>query len=246
MWHFNPISAAAASRLSDKHKRVRSFSTTICTEEAGHEEWVLNDLEAIGVGREQARAEVPSTITKALCGYNYWTADRGPPCASLGMMYSLEVIASVYGGTFASAMTEALLLEGDKGISFISSHASMDTEHLRELKDVNAIEDDDAGRDHRVDLGEFPPFHAHVRSRMNEGQRAHLVALMSRPYRYIRFEWSSDYVRCGSGRASSRPSAIASQRWASCSEFFRHHRKQRARASLRDDIRRTRGLQFRR
>ena len=145
VWHFNPISAAAASRLSDKHKRVRYFLYDHMHEEAGHEEWVLNDLEAIGVGREQARAEVPSTITKALCGYNYWTADRGPPCASLGMMYSLEVIASVYGGTFASAMTEALLLEGDKGISFISSHASMDTEHLRELKDVlNTIEDDDA------------------------------------------------------------------------------------------------------
>lgn len=145
VWHFNPISAAAASRLPDKYQNIRHFLYEHMHEETGHEEWVLNDLEAIGVSRDKARREAPSTFTKTLCGYNYWSADRGHPCSSLGMMYSLEVIASVYGGTFASAMTEALLLESVRGVSFISSHASMDTEHLRELKDVlNTIEDDEA------------------------------------------------------------------------------------------------------
>lgn len=145
VWHFNPISAAAASRLSDKYQKVRHFLYEHMQEEAGHEEWVLNDLEAIGVSREKTREEVPSAFTRTLCGYNYWSADRGHPCSSLGMMYSLEVIASVYGGTFASAMTEALLLEGDRGVSFIGSHASMDTEHLIDLKEVlNTLTDDEA------------------------------------------------------------------------------------------------------
>ncbi|MEO7116945.1 MAG: iron-containing redox enzyme family protein [Caldimonas sp.] len=145
VWHFNPISAAAASRLPDKYQKVRYFLYEHMHEEAGHEEWVLNDLEAIGVSREKARAETPSAFTMTLCGYNYWSADRRHPCASLGMIYSLEVIASVYGGTFASAMKEALLLEGETGVSFIGSHASMDTQHLIELKDVlNTVTDDEA------------------------------------------------------------------------------------------------------
>jgi pyrroloquinoline quinone (PQQ) biosynthesis protein C len=145
VWHFNPVSAAAASRLTDDYRRVRYFLYEHMHEESGHEEWVLNDLEAVGVSRERARAEVPGIFTKALCGYNYWSADRGHPCATLGMMYALEVIASVYGGTFASAMTEALLLEDGRGVSFIGSHASMDAEHLIDLKEIlNTVMDDPA------------------------------------------------------------------------------------------------------
>ena len=66
-------------------------------EESGHEEWVLNDFEAVGVSAA-AHPHAPSTFISALCGYNYWCADRRHPCSVLGMMYSLEVIASVYGG----------------------------------------------------------------------------------------------------------------------------------------------------
>ena len=59
-------------------------------------------------------AYAPSAYTLALIGYNYWAADRRHPCSVLGMLYALEVIASVYGGPFASAITESLLLEGDR------------------------------------------------------------------------------------------------------------------------------------
>ena len=78
----------------------------------------------------------------ALNGYNFWAADRRHPCSVLGMVYALEVIASVYGGPITSAVKESLLLEGDRGISFISSHATLDAEHMVELRIVlNTIED---------------------------------------------------------------------------------------------------------
>jgi Iron-containing redox enzyme len=84
--------------------------------------------------------------TLGLIGYNYWAADRCHPCSVLGMLYALEVIASVYGGPFASAIRESLLLEGDSGVSFIDSHATMDSKHMAELRTVlNLIADDGAG-----------------------------------------------------------------------------------------------------
>jgi hypothetical protein len=52
------------------------------------------------------------------------------------MLYALEVIASVYGGPFASAIRESLLLDGEYGVSFISSHASLDTAHMAELREI--------------------------------------------------------------------------------------------------------------
>ena len=142
VWHFNPVCAAAASRVPDAQAQVRYFLYEHMHEESGHEEWVINDLDAVGVQRAAVQAHVPSVHTLALTGYNYWSADRRHPCSVLGMMYTLEVIASVYGGPFASAIRESLLLEGERGISFISSHATMDAEHMAELRTVlNTITD---------------------------------------------------------------------------------------------------------
>jgi pyrroloquinoline quinone (PQQ) biosynthesis protein C len=142
VWHFNPISAAAASRLDDSHKAVRYFLYEHVQEESGHEEWVANDLEAVGVGRAALLDHRPGAHTLALAGFNYWSADRRHPCSVLGMLYALEVIASVYGGPFANAMKEALLLQGERGISFIGSHATMDAKHMADLRVIlNSVQD---------------------------------------------------------------------------------------------------------
>jgi hypothetical protein len=147
VWHFNPVCAAAASRVPDAQRQVRYFLYEHMHEESGHEEWVMNDLEAVGVQPDDTRGYQPSVHVLGLTGYNYWSADRRHPCSVLGMMYALEVIASVYGGTFSSAIRDSLLLEGDRGVSFISSHATMDAEHMIELRQVLNTITDDAARD---------------------------------------------------------------------------------------------------
>lgn len=147
VWHFNPVCAAAASRLPDEHRQIRYFLYEHMHEEMGHEQWVVNDLEAVGVAPAQSVQHAPSAYTLALNGYNYWAADRRHPCSVLGMLYALEVIASVYGGPFASAITESLLLEGDRGISFIGSHATMDAKHMAELREILNTLHDEAARE---------------------------------------------------------------------------------------------------
>ena len=149
VWHFNPVCAAAASRMGDPaHEAlqpIRHFLYEHMHEETGHEQWVLNDLESVGVSLENARAHAPAMHTLALNGYNYWAAERRHPCSVIGMLYTLEVIASVYGGPFAAAIRESLLLEGEHGVSFISQHATLDAQHMAELRVVmNRISDADA------------------------------------------------------------------------------------------------------
>jgi pyrroloquinoline quinone (PQQ) biosynthesis protein C len=142
VWHFNPVCAAAASRLDDEFAEVRYFLYEHMQEETGHEAWVRSDLDAVGVAPAATRAHGPGPHTLALNGYNYWAADRRHPCSALGMLYALEVIASVYGGPFASAMRERLLLDGDRGVSFIDSHSSMDAQHMVELRKIlNQVND---------------------------------------------------------------------------------------------------------
>ncbi|KNZ33695.1 MAG: hypothetical protein AD742_04460 [Methylibium sp. NZG] len=145
VWHFNPVCAAAASRVGDAQKQVRYFLYDHMNEEKGHEEWVVNDLEAMGVTAEEALAYKPTAHMLALNGYNYWSADRLHPCSVLGMLYALEVIASVYGGPMTAAITDSLLLQGDRGISFISSHATLDAEHMADLRLIlNTLQDEAA------------------------------------------------------------------------------------------------------
>ena len=145
VWHFNPVCAAAASRLPDEHRQIRYFLYEHMHEEMGHEQWVVNDLEAVGVAPAQSVQHAPAPYTLALNGYNYWAAERRHPCSVLGMLYALEVIASVYGGPFASAISESLLLEGERGISFIGSHATMDAKHMAELREIlNTLHDEQA------------------------------------------------------------------------------------------------------
>ena len=149
VWNFNPVCAAAASRMGtpadEALQPIRHFLYEHMHEETGHETWVLNDLDAVGVAQQPARAHAPSVHTLALIGYNYWAADRRHPCSVIGMLYALEVISSVYGGPFASAIREALLLDGDRGVSFIESHATLDAQHMAELRLViNQISDERA------------------------------------------------------------------------------------------------------
>jgi pyrroloquinoline quinone (PQQ) biosynthesis protein C len=146
VWHFNPVCAAAASRIGDEHRAVRYFLYEHMQEESGHEEWVVNDLQAMGVAPHDSVAHEPGVFTLALNGYNHWAADRRHPCSVLGMLYALEVIASVYGGPFANALKERLLLEDDRGVSFINSHATLDAEHMADLREILNLLEDDASR----------------------------------------------------------------------------------------------------
>lgn len=165
VWHFNPICAAAASRISDKNRHVRYFLYEHMQEEAGHEEWVLNDLATMGVSREKSLAYAPTVFLLGLNGYNYWSADRRHPCSALGMVYALEVIASVYGGPITAAVKESLLLQDDRGISFISSHATLDVKHMAALRVVmNDIVDDEA----REAIVESTTFNFHQFTRILE------------------------------------------------------------------------------
>jgi pyrroloquinoline quinone (PQQ) biosynthesis protein C len=147
VWHFNPVCAAAASRMGDGHRAVRYFLYEHMQEEQGHEEWVMNDLQAMDVDPAVTLAHAPQPFTLALNGYNYWAADRKHPCSALGMLYALEVIASVYGGPFANALKERLFLQGERGVSFISSHATLDAEHMAELREILNLLEDEASRE---------------------------------------------------------------------------------------------------
>ena len=69
-----------------------------------------------------------------MIGFNYYAAERVHPCSVLGMLYVLEVVASVYGGKAADSIARAIGRETTAGgFRFLSSHATMDADHMAKL-----------------------------------------------------------------------------------------------------------------
>jgi hypothetical protein len=64
------------------------------------------------------------------------------------MLYVLEVIASVYGGRVADSIARALGRDvGAGGFKFLSSHATMDVDHMAKLNRLLKTVDDPAAQD---------------------------------------------------------------------------------------------------
>jgi pyrroloquinoline quinone (PQQ) biosynthesis protein C len=143
VWHFCPLMAAAAARCGDRFRQVRYDLYRRIQEEQGHEDWVLEDLRAIGADVEAARSSAPSLPALAMIGFNYYAVERLHPLSVLGMLYALEVIASVYGGRVSESIARSLGREvAAGGFKFLSSHATMDVDHMAELNVLMKTIDD--------------------------------------------------------------------------------------------------------
>jgi len=134
VWHFCPIMCAAASRCDESLRAVRYELYERVEEEKGHEQWVLDDIRAMGGDVDAARSRPPSAPVQAMIAFNYWGAERQHACSVLGMLYTLEVVSSVYGGRVADAIARATGrdVEGG-GFKFLTSHGSMDQDHMAKL-----------------------------------------------------------------------------------------------------------------
>ncbi len=143
VWHFCPIMATAASRCGERHRDVRYELYERIAEEKGHESWVMEDILAVGGSESQASSRPPSLPVQAMIAFNYYSAERVHPCSVLGMLYMLEVVSSVYGGRVADSIARSLGRSVDGGgFKFLSSHATMDVEHMAKLNRlIKTIED---------------------------------------------------------------------------------------------------------
>jgi pyrroloquinoline quinone (PQQ) biosynthesis protein C len=146
VWHFCPVMATAAGRLDDRFRQVRYDIYQRIEEEKGHEAWVLEDIEAMGGDVHGVRRTPPSPPAQAMIAFNYYACERIHPCSVLGMLYMLEVISSVYGGRVSDAIARALGRDvAAGGFRFLSSHATLDVDHMAQLNRlVKTIDDADA------------------------------------------------------------------------------------------------------
>lgn len=138
-----PLLGAALSRVGQNDGLFRTALIEYIDEEKGHEEWILDDIEAFGGDRQAVVNQAPNISTNVMCGYAFYAIEHVSPYALLGMVHVLEGMSVALATQAAGAIFERLQLgDGAKGFSYLRSHGSLDVEHTDFFEDlVNKIED---------------------------------------------------------------------------------------------------------
>ncbi len=134
---------AMGVRLPEEKKWLHDAISEYIEEEKGHEEWILNDVQAAGGDKEKARKATPNLETQVLVAYNYDYIARKNPIGFLGMVFMLESTSTQIANNGADALKSKLSLP-QTAFTYLYSHGALDIEHLKFFEElVNKVTDAD-------------------------------------------------------------------------------------------------------
>jgi pyrroloquinoline quinone (PQQ) biosynthesis protein C len=137
--HTVPFLMRMGAALPPEKKFMHPSIIKYLAEEVGHEEWILNDIEAAGGNKESARRSSPNLETQVLIAYNYDYITRKNPMGFLGMVFMLESTSTQIANAGADALKNALNLP-NKAFSYLYSHGEIDISHMKFFEEtVNQI-----------------------------------------------------------------------------------------------------------
>ncbi|HRF53995.1 MAG TPA: iron-containing redox enzyme family protein [Aquimonas sp.] len=144
--HTVPLLMACGARIPAQCEWLRTAIAEYIKEEIGHQEWILDDIEACGGDRAQAMQSAPSAATELMVAYAYDCIARGNPAAFFGMVHVLEGTSVVLATRAADAIEHALGLPRT-AFSYLRSHGDLDIEHVGFFESLmNRLDDAEAQR----------------------------------------------------------------------------------------------------
>lgn len=128
--HTVPLLMACGGRLPEQLNWLRTAVAEYIAEEIGHEEWILNDINASGGNADAVRNSKPEMATELMVAYAYDTIQRNNPVGFFGMVFVLEG-TSIALATRAAEVTRTALGLPRKAFSYLESHGSLDQQHMQ-------------------------------------------------------------------------------------------------------------------
>lgn len=140
--HTTPLLMACGSRLPERLEWLREAVGEYIEEEMGHQEWILNDISALKEDAEKVRYGMSSIETELMVSYAWDTIQRKNPIGFFGMVLVLEGTSVQLATQAAQSIQQALELP-DTAFSYLTSHGSLDIEHVSFFeKLMNKIDDE--------------------------------------------------------------------------------------------------------
>ena len=145
--HTIPYLMLVGGRLPENKTFLQKALAEYIEEELGHEEWILNDIAAIGGDKEAVRNGKPNLETETMVAYNYDYIMRKNPVGFFGMVFMLESTSTQISTNGADAVKKSLGLP-KSAFTYLYSHGSLDLEHMEFFKklmnEINDPEDQEA------------------------------------------------------------------------------------------------------
>jgi len=143
--HTTPLLMACGSRLPGRLEWLREAVGEYINEEMGHQEWILNDIEACDGDKEAVRASQPGMATELMVAYAYDVITRGNPVGFFGMVLVLEGTSIALATKAATALQSTLQLP-KQAFTYLNSHGSIDVSHVDFYRKLMNRLDDECDR----------------------------------------------------------------------------------------------------
>jgi pyrroloquinoline quinone (PQQ) biosynthesis protein C len=128
--HTVPLLMATGARLPQDYEWVRGAIAEYIEEEYGHQEWILNDIAALGGDAEAVRHGEPGLPIELMVAFLYDQIARCNPMGFFGMVHVLEGTSVAIALTVADQIKQGLGLPAN-AMSYLTSHGTLDQEHLK-------------------------------------------------------------------------------------------------------------------
>src|SRR5690606_30028540 len=140
--HTTPLLMACGARLPERLEWLREATAEYIEEELGHQEWILNDIRACGGDAEAVRQAQPALPTELMVAYVYDRIARHNPVSFFGMVNVLEGTSIALATQAANVLQDRLGLPA-QAFSYLTSHGSLDREHIEFFKGLmNRLDDE--------------------------------------------------------------------------------------------------------
>jgi hypothetical protein len=134
---------ACGAKLPSRLEWLRKAVCEYIEDEYGHEQWVLDDIESCGGDRIAVRDGRPSLPIELMVSYLYDLIARDNPVGLFGMVNVLEGTSIALATHAAGSIRERLALP-ESAFSYLSSHGSLDIEHMQTYRRLmNTLDDPD-------------------------------------------------------------------------------------------------------
>jgi len=140
--HTCPLLRAAKRRLGAADAFYGDALDGYIAEEEGHDEWILDDIRALGGDAEAVRGGHGRLPCRVMVAYAYYLIEEVTPYALLGMVHVLEGMSVALAESVAAAIAKGFGDNPPDAFSYLTSHGALDIEHVGFFeKLVNEIED---------------------------------------------------------------------------------------------------------
>lgn len=126
--HTVPLLMACGARLPARLEWLREAVAEYIAEETGHQDWILDDLAALGESRAGHAEALPLPQTELMVAYAYDSIARVDPLAFFGMVLVLEGTSVALATQAADAIERALGLPRT-AFRYLRSHGELDKAH---------------------------------------------------------------------------------------------------------------------